>query len=163
MSYRLVIHDDAIHSFDYVIDLFVRVLGVGHREAFELAAKIHEEGYAFVNFFELANVREAEERLLSGGPDRGIAGSDASLAVSVEQVEESAIKVLSRGRVGERGYEPLGEEQIVELHVSSQQLYPGLESIRGLVSRPPGCQLPPGAYAVLALIAIVFVAMVAAL
>lgn len=119
MSYRLTIHDDADHTFGYVIRLFVHVLGVGFQEAFDLAWSIHEKGTATVNFYELANAREVEERLLSGGPDRGFPGSRASLAVSIEEVQGESARLLSRGRVGARGYEPLDEAQVARLHEES--------------------------------------------
>lgn len=163
MSYRLVIHDDAVHTFDYVIDIFVRVLGVGHKEAFELASKIHEDGEASVNFYELTHVREAEERLLSGGPDTAIPGSEASLAVSVEQVDGATTKVLSRGRVGPRGYEPLGEEQLFELHGASRAIYGEVDLARVVSAGRTGapCVFPPGVLAMLGVIALLFAAMFA--
>jgi hypothetical protein len=161
MTYRLVIHDDAEHTFEYVISLFTRVLGVGPREAGELATKIHEEGRAHVNFYELATAREAEERLLSGGPDRWLGAGSASLVVSIEEVEGDRTKVLTRGRVGARGYEPLEAEQVSKFHAASQEAFKRFaESMvaRRLAARR--CGMPP-VFVVVAFLALVYLALTA--
>src|SRR5262249_51655598 len=144
--------------------LFVRVLGVGHKEGFELASKIHEEGSASVNFFDLANVREAEERLLSGGPDCGYPGSRASLAVSVVEESGGTTKVLSRGRVGPRGYEPLAEEHVGKLHEESQRLHgPAGRHVRLLACGPsPDCAAGAGLAVLVLVLSAMFIAMLAA-
>src|SRR5579862_8301531 len=98
MTYRLVIHDDADHTFDYVIRLLQPVLGVSHREAFELAWKIHEEGRAHVGFLEVDSARQVRNLLLSAGPDRRLARSETSLTVSLEELNGAEVKLLDRGR-----------------------------------------------------------------
>jgi ATP-dependent Clp protease adapter protein ClpS len=119
MAYRLVIHDDAKHTFEYVVRLFVRVLGVSAEEAFALASQIHEEGSASVNFFELATARETEEHLLSAGRDTRLPDSLSSLAVAIEETTGATTHLVSRGRLGPRGYERLDEKQLALLHAQS--------------------------------------------
>jgi ATP-dependent Clp protease adaptor protein ClpS len=123
MTFRLTIHDDADHTFDYVIRLLSPVLGVSHREAFDLAWKIHDEGRAHVGFLQLETARQVEELLLSGGPDRRLARSETSLTISLEEVTGDTVTVRSRGRVGPKGYERLEDAEVAALHADSTVLY----------------------------------------
>jgi ATP-dependent Clp protease adaptor protein ClpS len=123
MTYRLVIHDDADHTFDYVIRLLQPVLGVSHREAFELAWKVHDEGRAHVGFLELESARQVRNLLLSAGPDRRLARSAASLTISIEEVKGQDVAVLDRGRAGPGGYERLSESDVAALHADSTVLF----------------------------------------
>ncbi len=119
MAYRLVVHDDATHTFDYVIAVFVRVLGVSAEEAFGFASRIHRDGKAAFNFYELATAREAEERLLSAGRDGRLSDSLASLTVTVEETTPTGTRLVSRGRVGPGGYQRLEEREVAVLHAES--------------------------------------------
>jgi ATP-dependent Clp protease adapter protein ClpS len=119
MAYRLVVHDDATHTFDYVIAVFVRVLGVSVEEAFSFALRIHGDGKTAFNFYELATAREAEERLLSAGRDARLSDSLSSLTVSVEETTPTGTRLVSRGRVGPGGYQRLDEREVGLLHKES--------------------------------------------
>jgi len=110
VSFRVVVHDDPDHTFEYVIALFSKELAIPESAALDLAVEINDEGHAVVRRMDdLPAARALEERLLSGGPDPRLARGDGSLIVSVEEVtrEGDAVKVVSCGRVGPKGYEPM--------------------------------------------------------
>jgi hypothetical protein len=106
VTYRLVVHNDSEHSFEYVIDLFAAELGIPEADALDLALAIHDNGRATLRELDdLAAVRVLEEKLLSGGPDPRMERSRSSLIVSVEEVHGDSVKVVSLGRVGSKGFE----------------------------------------------------------
>ena len=102
MAYRLVLHDDPDHTFQYVHRLLTEDLGLASEAAASLTLRVHAEGTASIEFADLAAAQAAQERVFSAGPDPLLSHSDGSLVASVEEV---TVRSINCGRVAARGYE----------------------------------------------------------
>ena len=67
--YAVIVHNDEEHSFQYVIDTFMKVFGYPLEKGYSLALQIHTEGKALV----WSGAREVAElkrdQIRSAGPD----------------------------------------------------------------------------------------------
>ncbi|MCA9245560.1 MAG: ATP-dependent Clp protease adaptor ClpS [Planctomycetales bacterium] len=67
--YAVVVHDDDVHTFEYVIETFMKVFGYSTEKSFILANTIHTEGRAIV-WTGPKEVAELKRDLIrSAGPD----------------------------------------------------------------------------------------------
>lgn len=85
--YAVIVHNDDIHTFGYVIDCFMKVFGYSKEKSIELATTIHESGLAIVWSGSLEVAELKKEQIESMGPDHNaIRKCEAPLKVSIEQL-----------------------------------------------------------------------------
>ena len=65
--YYLIVHNDEVNSFEWVIECFMEVLGHTSEQSEQLAWIIHTKGKAYVKRGGLTELRPFAEALLSRG------------------------------------------------------------------------------------------------
>jgi ATP-dependent Clp protease adaptor protein ClpS len=105
-GYELVIHNDEVHSFPYVIGVFT-ALGLPIERAKAKTLEIHHTGRGALPMADLPSAQAAQEKVFSFGRDPLLARSKASLVVSIERRDGTEATVVNCGRVGATGFERL--------------------------------------------------------
>jgi ATP-dependent Clp protease adaptor protein ClpS len=67
--YAVVVYNDDVHTFDYVINCFMKVFGYDARKCLKLATEIHEQGRAIVWSGALEVAELKKEQIEGMGPD----------------------------------------------------------------------------------------------
>lgn len=127
LPFRVVVHNDEEHSYEYVIDAFVKEIGLPRRGAIELAHEIDTTGRVSIPVADLPAAQALQERLFGYGPDPRLPGSRGSLAVSIEERSGDASRLVSCGRVLPlRGYERIEPAELARVHAASATAGPPL-------------------------------------
>jgi ATP-dependent Clp protease adapter protein ClpS len=81
--WRLVLFNDDLNGFGYVVGVLARVLGCGRARAFWLTLKVHTLGQGTLATGALADMNGKAEQIRATGPDPNKAGA-RPLVVAVE-------------------------------------------------------------------------------
>ncbi|HVS71993.1 MAG TPA: ATP-dependent Clp protease adaptor ClpS [Phycisphaerae bacterium] len=86
--YAVVLHNDPINGFEWVVEVLMRVLGCGRGQAYQWTLRAHECGRAAVWSGSLEVAELKAEQLRGVGPDPGTAwrAGARALGVTVERV-----------------------------------------------------------------------------
>jgi ATP-dependent Clp protease adaptor protein ClpS len=82
--YHVVLLDDSTHTYEYVIEMLVRLFCYSATDAFARAREVDLTGRTIVITCELPQAEFAREQIRSFGPDWRIPESKASMAAIVE-------------------------------------------------------------------------------
>jgi ATP-dependent Clp protease adaptor protein ClpS len=83
--YAVIVFNDSIHTFEYVIETFTKILGYAAEKSYTLALQIHNEGKGIVwsGVLEVAELKR--DQLRSAGHDfAGLGAVESPLSVTVE-------------------------------------------------------------------------------
>jgi ATP-dependent Clp protease adaptor protein ClpS len=83
--FRLILLDDADHSYPYVIEMLGAIFGYGREKAFAIASVVDSSGEAVVETAAHDRVRDHQRRIHSFGPDPRIERCLGSMSAIVEQ------------------------------------------------------------------------------
>ena len=83
--YAVVVFNDDVHTFEYVIETFTKVFGYPHEKSLALALQIHTAGRGIVWSGSLEVAELKRDQLRSAGPDFYAAEKvDGPLGVTIE-------------------------------------------------------------------------------
>ena len=67
--YAVIIENDDVHTFDYVIETLQKVFGYDEQKSFKFAKTVHDEGEALVWSGTLEHAELKRDQIRSAGPD----------------------------------------------------------------------------------------------
>jgi ATP-dependent Clp protease adaptor protein ClpS len=82
--YRVVLLDDDVHTYDYVIEMLQRLFLLSMVDAFRHAVEVDSTGRTLVITCELPQAEFARDQIQGYGPDWRMAQSKGSMAAVVE-------------------------------------------------------------------------------
>jgi ATP-dependent Clp protease adaptor protein ClpS len=82
--YRVVLLDDDVHTYDYVIEMLQRLFLLSMVDAFRHAVEVDTTGRTLVITCELPQAEFARDQIQGYGPDWRMAQSKGSMAAVVE-------------------------------------------------------------------------------
>jgi len=82
--YHVVLLDDDVHTYDYVIEMLQKLFLLSVSEAFRHAVEVDTTGRTIVITCELAQAEFARDQIRSYGPDPRMPESKGSMAAVVE-------------------------------------------------------------------------------
>ncbi len=82
--YRVLLHDDDHHSYEYVIALAIKIFGMGAEAGMALAQAVDGEGKGSCGVFSLEVAELKQEQIHSLGPDPLIEASAGPMTASIE-------------------------------------------------------------------------------
>ena len=82
--YRVVLLDDDVHTYDYVIEMLQRLFLLSMVDAFRHAVEVDTTGRTMVITCELPQAEFARDQIQGYGPDWRMAQSKGSMAAVVE-------------------------------------------------------------------------------
>jgi ATP-dependent Clp protease adaptor protein ClpS len=82
--YRVVLLDDDVHTYDYVIEMLQRLFLLSTVDAFRHAVEVDSTGRTLVITCELPQAEFARDQIQGYGPDWRMAQSKGSMAAVVE-------------------------------------------------------------------------------
>lgn len=82
--YNVVLLDDNTHTYDYVIEMLMRLFFMSQVDAFRHAVEVDTTGRTVVITCELAMAEFARDQIRSYGPDPRMPQSNGSMAAIIE-------------------------------------------------------------------------------
>jgi ATP-dependent Clp protease adaptor protein ClpS len=82
--YNVVILNDEEHTFDYVIELLIKLFGHALKTAQELTLRVHTQGRAVVYTTHKEKAELKRDQVLAYGPDPRMSVSKSSLGCYIE-------------------------------------------------------------------------------
>ena len=82
--YNVVLHDDADHSYEYVILMLRKVFGHPVKRGYEMAVEVDTKGRVVVLTTHLEEAELKRDQILAFGPDPLIPRSKGSMSATVE-------------------------------------------------------------------------------
>lgn len=82
--YNVVLLDDNTHTYDYVIEMLMRLFFMSQVDAFRHAVEVDTTGRTIVITCELAMAEFARDQIRSYGPDPRMPESKGSMAAIIE-------------------------------------------------------------------------------
>jgi len=87
--YAVVVLNDDLHTFQYVVETFTKVFGYSAEKSYVLAVKIHNQGRGIVWSGSLEVAELKRDQLRSAGPDfHAVEKVDFPLGVLIEPLPE---------------------------------------------------------------------------
>ena len=86
-QYNVVLLDDNDHTYDYVIEMLMKIFGHGRTRAFEMACTVDLMGRVVVFTSTKKVAEEKQNQILSYGPDWRLSRSNGSMKAVIEPVE----------------------------------------------------------------------------
>jgi ATP-dependent Clp protease adaptor protein ClpS len=82
--YHVIIWNDEVHTYEYVIELLMKVFGHSLEKAYQITDEVHHsgKGIALTTHKELAELKR--DLILSAGPDWRMATSEGPIRASIE-------------------------------------------------------------------------------
>ena len=128
LPYRVIVHNDEDHSYEYVIRAFMTELRMPRHGALELAQEVDQSGHVSIPVADLTAAQALQERLFSYGPDPLVRRrhSQASLMIAIEERVGAGSQVVGCGRVSlEKGYERLAPEDVRRIQEATRAVPAG--------------------------------------
>ncbi|MDR3181373.1 MAG: ATP-dependent Clp protease adaptor ClpS [Planctomycetaceae bacterium] len=88
--FNVILWNDDVHTFDYVIFMLGKVFGYSVEQGLRLAVEVHTCGKAVVFTSALEQAEVKRDTILGFGPDPLIAASDGSIIATLEKVPEES-------------------------------------------------------------------------
>lgn len=87
-SWHVIIWNDETHTYEYVIELLMKLFGHSFEKALEIARLVDKtgKGIAFTTHKELAELKR--DQVLAYGPDQRMSISEGSIRASIEPAPE---------------------------------------------------------------------------
>jgi ATP-dependent Clp protease adaptor protein ClpS len=85
-DYKLILHDDNEHTYDYVIEMLCSVLEITPEKAFQHAFEVDHTKITVLMVSSLNVVKQRQEQILSYGPDWRLKNSNGSMKATIEKV-----------------------------------------------------------------------------
>lgn len=82
--YQVVLLDDDVHTYDYVVEMLQRLFLLSMADAFRHAVEVDTTGRTVVIICELPQAEFARDQIAGYGPDWRMAESKGSMAAVVE-------------------------------------------------------------------------------
>lgn len=86
-QYNVVLLDDNDHTYDYVIEMLMKIFGHGRTRAFEMACTVDLMGRVVVFSSTKKVAQEKQNQILSYGPDWRLSRSNGSMKAVIEPAE----------------------------------------------------------------------------
>jgi ATP-dependent Clp protease adaptor protein ClpS len=86
--FNVILWNDDVHTFDYVIIMLGKVFGYPVEKGLQLAIEVHNNGKAAVFTSTLEKAEIKRDKILSFGPDPLIAECNCSIIATLEKVPE---------------------------------------------------------------------------
>lgn len=83
--YRVILHDDNQHTYEYVIEMVISIFGMTQENALRVAKTVDEEGQASCGVFPLEVAELKQEQIHEYGPDPYLEESSRSMVSSIER------------------------------------------------------------------------------
>ena len=86
--YHVIIWNDEVHTYEYVIELLMTLFGHPFEKAFQITDAVHHQGrgIAYTTHKELAELKR--EQILAYGADPRMAVSEGPIRATIEEVPE---------------------------------------------------------------------------
>jgi len=82
--YHVLLHDDDDHTYEYVIEMLVRLFGHTVEQAYQLAVEVDTEGRAAVDTTTLERAELKRDQIHAYGRDRRLRRSAGSMTATIE-------------------------------------------------------------------------------
>ncbi len=82
--YHVVLLDDDVHTYAYVIEMLMRLFMFGEQEAYQHAVEVDTSGRTIVITCELPQAEFARDQIRSYGPDPRMPESTGSMSAIIE-------------------------------------------------------------------------------
>jgi ATP-dependent Clp protease adaptor protein ClpS len=86
-QYNVVLLDDNDHTYDYVIEMLMKIFGHGRSRAFEMACTVDLMGRVVVFTSTKKAAEEKQNQILSYGSDWRLSRSNGSMKAIIERAE----------------------------------------------------------------------------
>ena len=86
-QYSVVLLDDNDHTYDYVIEMLMKIFGHGRTRAFEMACTVDLMGRVVVFTSTKKAAEEKQNQILAYGPDWRLSRSNGSMNAIIEPAE----------------------------------------------------------------------------
>jgi ATP-dependent Clp protease adaptor protein ClpS len=86
-QYNVVLLDDNDHTYDYVIEMLMKVFGHGRPRAFEMACTVDLMGRVVVFTSTKKVAEEKQNEILAYGPDWRLSRSNGSMKATIEPAQ----------------------------------------------------------------------------
>ncbi|MDR3234705.1 MAG: ATP-dependent Clp protease adaptor ClpS [Planctomycetaceae bacterium] len=86
--FNVILWNDEVHTFDYVIIMLGKVFGYSVERGMAMAMEVHHGGRAAVFTSTLEQAEIKRDMILGFGPDPLLAESDCSIVATLERVPE---------------------------------------------------------------------------
>ena len=86
--FHVILWNDDVHTFEYVIIMLHTVFGYPVEKGFQLAMEVHTRGKAVVFTSSLEQAEVKRDLILGFGPDPLLATSEGSIIATLEKVAE---------------------------------------------------------------------------
>jgi ATP-dependent Clp protease adaptor protein ClpS len=83
--WHVILHDDTDHTFEYVIEMLIKVFGKTAENAFQHAEEVNETGRSIVDTTFLERAELKMDQIHSYGPDPRIPRCKGSMSASIEE------------------------------------------------------------------------------
>lgn len=87
-KYHVILWNDDVHTFDYVIVMLMALFGYSKEEGRQLADEVHHRGRAVVFTSSLEKAEVKRDQILAFGPDPFVAESTGPLIATLERDRE---------------------------------------------------------------------------
>jgi len=85
--YHVVLLDDDDHSYEYVIEMLMRLFGHSEATAYDMACKVDAEGRVIVDTTHKERAELKRDQIHAYGPDWRISRCKGSMSATIESVE----------------------------------------------------------------------------
>jgi len=86
-KYNVILIDDNDHTYDYVIEMLVKIFGYTKLKSFEMACEVDYAGRVIVYTSNRTDAEEKKVQILNYGPDWRLERSQYSMRAVLEPIE----------------------------------------------------------------------------